>query len=84
MLPVRAWSVIVVAVVMTIVTIAMLIMWTPVVIAPFIMRLPPVMVAPAAAVPVMAVIIPIANLQFDRRNQGDFGCLYRHGSDQHQ
>ena len=83
--PVRTWTMIVMAtVVMMVVTLAMLIMWTPEVIAPVIMRLPPLVVAPAATVPVVPVIIPIANLQFDRRYEGDFGCLYRHGSDQHQ
>lgn len=73
-----------VTIVMMVVTIAMLIVWTPVVIAPVIMRLPPVMVAPATAVPVVPAIVPVANLQFDRRDEGDFRCLNRHGSDQHQ
>ena len=71
-------------IVMMMVTLAMLIVRTPAVIAPVIMRLPPVMVAPAATVPVVPVIIPVANLQFDRRYEGNFRCLNRHGSDQHQ
>ena len=78
--PVRTWTMIV----MMMVTLAMLIVRTPAVIAPVIMRLPPVMVAPAATVPVVPVIIPVANLQFDRRYEGNFRCLNRHGSDQHQ
>ena len=81
-LPVRARATIVMTVV--IVTIAMFIVWTPVVIAPVIVRFPPVMVAPAAAIPVVPVIIPIANLQFYRWHEGDLSCLHRHGSDQHQ
>ncbi len=32
----------------------------------------------------ITVIIPVANLQFDRRYEGNFRCLNRHGSDQHQ
>ena len=71
-------------VIVTIVVFTMLIMRTPVVIAPVIMRLPPLVVAPAATVPVVPVIIPVANLQFDRRYEGNFRCLNRHGSDQHQ
>ena len=85
--PVRAAivaAVIVVMVIVTIVVFTMLIMWTPVVITPVIMRLPPVVVAPAAAIPVMPAIVPIANLQFYRRYESNFRCLYRHGGDQHQ
>lgn len=85
--PVRAAivaAVIVVMVIVTIVVFTMLIMWTPVVITPVIMRLPPFVVAPAAAVPVMPVVIPVANLQFDRRYEGNFRCLNRHGGGQHQ
>ena len=85
--PVRAAIVAVVIVVMVIVTIVvftMLIMWTPVVITPVIMRLPPVMVAPAAAVSVMPVVILVANLQFYRRYESNFRCLNRHGGGQHQ
>ena len=74
---VRIWiaaivtAVIVVMVIVTIVVFTMLIMWAPVVITPVIMRLPPVVVAPAAAVPVVTVIVAIANLQFDCRHQRD-------------
>jgi hypothetical protein len=81
-LPVRPRAMIVMTVM--IVTIAMFIVRTPVVIAPVIVRFPPVLVAPAAAIPVVSVIIPIANLQFYRRDEGDLSCLHRHGSDQHQ
>ena len=83
-LPVRPWMAIVMMMVVSIVTIAMFVMRAPVVITPVIMRLPPVVVAPAAAVPVMPAVVPVANLQFNRRYEGDFGCLCRHGSDQHQ
>ena len=59
------------AIVVIMMIMAMLIVRAPVVIAPVIMTAPPFVVAPATAVPVVTVIVAIANLQFDCRHQRD-------------
>lgn len=43
---------------------------------------PPFVVAPATAVPVVTVIVAIANLQFDCRHQRDLRCVNQSGSHQ--
>ncbi|AJA95503.1 hypothetical protein SP68_18460 [Klebsiella variicola] len=62
--------------------VAIIIMRAPAIVTPVIMVSPPVTIAPMIAIPVVPIIIAIADLQLHRREQGDFVGMNQRRSDQ--